>query len=580
MIKKTYTQTQQPSLRIIPLSGLEEVGKNCTILEYGQDIILIDLGLMFPNEEMPGIDYVVPDISYLKKNRNKIRGIILTHGHLDHIGAIPYLIRDLKFPPIFGTRLTMAFLQDRLAEFHLDKKVPLNVIDTAQTIRLGAFQFSLFHINHNIPDATGVGVLTPLGWVVHSGDFKFDYTPEDQKPTEFHKIAKMGGEGVLALIADSTNSEKAGFAISERKIGENLYHLFEEARGRIIISTFATLVSRHQQIINAAVKTNRKIAVSGRSLEQSLDIALNLGYLKLPKSSFVKLKDISKYPDNKLVVMCTGSQGQGSSALSRVSRGEHKNLQIKPGDLVILSSSPIPGNERAVQNLMNSLFRLGAKVIYNKIFDVHVSGHAYQEELKLNLSLLRPKYFIPNHGERHMLERHADLAREIGVPDKNIFILSNGQVLEIKPAPPVGPVDNFTYYKKSVRAYVSSKKIPSHYVMVDGLGVGDIGNVVLRDRQVMSQDGMFVIIITIDNKDLKLIGSPDIISRGFIYMRESKILLKQVRDKVRDIVARHTQTKNVENWQPLKTALRDEIGGFLFQKTERRPMILPVVIEV
>ena len=581
-IRRTYVGKK---LKIIPLSGLEEIGKNCTIIEYGDDLIVIDMGLMFPNEEMPGVDYVVPDITYLQKNKKKIKGIIITHGHLDHTGAIPYLVKKLDFPTIYTLKLTAEMIKARLEEFKLEKKVFLKTVCPDDQLNLGVFDISFFRVNHNIPDAVGIGIKTPLGNVIYTGDYKLDHTPVDQEPTEFHKIARLGGEGVLALLADSTNSEQEGFAVSERIIGQTIHRLFEQTNERIIISTFASLISRQQQIINASVAHGRKVAISGYSLEKNIEIAVRLGYMKFPAKTFVPLRQIHDYPDNKITIICTGAQGEESSALGRMSKGEHRDVRIKRGDLVVLSSSPIPGNERSVQNLMNSLFRLGAKVIYNKILGVHVSGHAYQEEQKIMLSLTKPRYFIPIHGERYMLERQAQTSVSLGMPQENIFVMSNGQIAEfIKDTNPATKAsiqqDTFTNHKIPIQGRVATKKLPSNYIMVDGLGIGDVGNIVLRDRQLMSQDGMFVVIVTVDNETLELVGSPDIISRGFVYLRESKELLRQTRGKVRQIVKDHTSVGQIKNWSSLKTVLRDEIGAFLYQKTERRPMVLPVVIEV
>ncbi|HAZ17026.1 MAG: RNA-metabolising metallo-beta-lactamase [Parcubacteria group bacterium GW2011_GWA2_43_13] len=558
----------ESQLRVIPLGGLEEVGKNMTAFEYGRDIIVVDLGLMFPSEDMPGIDYVVPDYHYLQQHQDRIKALVITHGHLDHIGAIPYLLTRIGTPPVYATRLTVGLIQEKLEEFNLTSTVMVKEFHPDDTIKLGAFELSFFRVNHNIPDGVGIAIKSPLGTIVHTGDFKIDFTPRDEQPAELHKIAKLGGEGVLMLMSDSTNAEHPGSSISERDIGKNLDHLIEEAPGRVIVSTFATLVSRVQQVFDAAEHHNRKVAISGYSLERTIDISIKLGAMHVKRDMFVRLRDIDNYPDNKVIIISTGSQGQENSALGRMSRGEHRQIKIKQGDTVLLSSSPIPGNERAVQNLMNGLFRLGAKVIYNKIFDLHTSGHGYQNDLRLMLALTKPKYFMPIHGERHMLEAHATLATDMGIPRDNIFILSNGSILEMAAG-----------RTREVIARISKTRIPNTAVLVDGLGVGDIGEVVLRDRQVMAQDGMFVIIVTINHSTHALIGDPEIISRGFMYMKGNDKLIKETVDKVKDICKAHT-TKKVENWSPLRNALRDDIGIHLFQKTERRPMILPVVIEV
>ncbi len=556
-------EAKEKKLRIIPLGGFEEVGKNCLAIEYDNQILVIDLGLMFPNEDMPGIDYVVPDTAYLQKNKDRIKGIVITHGHLDHIGAIPYLIRKLDFPAIYATALTAGLIKERLEEFKLERQTPLHVFHPDDTLTLGCFKITFFLVNHNIPDAVGVAVHTPLGLIVNSCDFKFDFTPVDQKPAEIHKMAALSGMGVLALLSDSTNAPLKGKAMSEREIGENLTQVIREAKGRVIMSTFASLISRIQETMNAAIICDRRIAVSGLSMEKNIELALRLGYLKMSKNVFIRLAQIDSYADDKIIIISTGSQGQENSSLSRMSRGEHRQIKIKLGDTVILSSSPIPGNERAVQNLMNSLFKLGAKVIYNQIFGVHVSGHGHQEDLKLMIALIRPKYFIPIHGERYMLERHSQLAHELGIEEDRIFKMGNGNILE---------------FTKDT-AKVSKIKIPINYVMVDGLGVGDIGNVVLRDRQVMAQDGMFVIIVTIDNQTQKIIGEPDIISRGFIYMKGNDRLIQETKDKTKQIINSYNE-KKIEDWTPIRTHIRDDIGAYLFQKTERRPMILPVVIKV
>lgn len=565
IVRRTVRAPEHGSrLRIVPLGGLEEVGKNMAFFEYGNDIVVIDAGLMFPYEDMPGVDYVIPDTSYLADNRDRIRGIIITHGHLDHMGAIPYLIKQLGNPPIFGTRLTIGLIKERLEEFHLERYARFNVVEVDDVLTLGNFKASFFRVNHNIPDSVGIVLRTPLGVIVHTGDFKFDHTPVDQKPAEFNKLARIGADGVLLLMSDSTNAEEEGYAVSEKVIGETIDRLVGAARGRVIVSTFATLLSRIQEVINASIKHGRRVTFSGMSMEKTVTVAMELGYLKCPPSIFVKLPLAHTIPDSRLTILSTGSQGQDNSALGRMARGEHKQIQINKGDTVILSSSPIPGNERAVAKVMNGLFRLGADVIYNKLFDVHVSGHAYQEDLKLMLALLKPKYFLPVHGERYMLVHHARLAQAVGVAADNIFVLGNGQVLDVR--------------REGIT--MSKERVPAGFIMVDGLGIGDVGSVVLRDRQLMAQDGMFVIITPIDNQTGKLASSPDILSRGFIYMRSSEKLLAEVRERVRQIVASAGQAERSGNWAPLRNRIRDDIGVFLFQRTERRPMILPVVIEV
>lgn len=568
-------------LRVIPLGGLEEVGKNMTAFEYGRDIIVIDLGLMFPDESMPGIDYVVPDYHYLQKNHDRIKALVITHGHLDHIGAIPYLITRIGCPPTYATRLTVGLINEKLEEFGLTKTVAIHEFHPDDTLKFGVFELSFFRVNHNIPDGVGIAIKTPIGTIVHTGDFKIDFTPRDEQPAELHKIAKLGGDGVLLLLSDSTNAEIPGSSISEREIGHNLDKLIGDATGRVVVSTFATLVSRIQQVFDAAVNHHRKVALSGFSLERTMEIAIRLGAIQIDRATLIPIRDIDRYKEDQLIIISTGSQGQDNSALGRMSRGEHRQVRLHPGDTVILSSSPIPGNERAIQNLMNSLFRLGAKVIYNKMFDIHASGHGYQNDLRLMLALARPKYFMPVHGERHMLEAHSRLAVDMGIPKDHIFIMSNGCILELQGKAQQRRSRGNTYLVSSgeVTARVSDIKLPNNLVLVDGLGVGDIGNVVLRDRQVMAQDGMFVIIVTIDNSTSKLVGEPEIISRGFVYMKGNDQLLAEAKQKVKDIVIKHTEQK-VENWAPLRNALRDDVGIYLFQKTERRPMVLPVVIEV
>lgn len=550
-------------LRVTPLGGVGEFGRNMMLFEYGNDMVVIDMGLMFPLDSMPGVDYVLPDITYAKKNRHKIRGVLITHGHLDHTGAIPYFIRDLGMPSVYGTKLTMGMIRDRLDEFNLTRHVRLSEVDPDDTLQLGVFTVTFFRVNHNIPDSIGIALHTPVGTVIHTGDWKFDHTPQDQRPTEFGKLARLGMEGVILLCSDSTNAERPGYCLSEREIEQNLRLLFSKASGRIIIATFSSLVSRIQQIVTAAAELDRKVAISGMSMEKVLTTSIKLGFLKVPRGTVIKIDEISKYPDNRIVIISTGSQGQETSALGRMSRGEHRHVKIQKGDTIILSSSPIPGNERAVTNLMNNLFLLGADVVYNKLFDVHASGHAYREEMKLMLGLVRPRYFMPIHGERYMLVRHAEIARQMGWGEKSIFVMGNGETIEVNHAGV---------------ARLSPAKLDIDYVMVDGLGVGDVGNVVIRDRQVLAQDGMVVVVAPVD-KNGKIAVEPDVISRGFVYMKGSERLMAEVKSLVIRILESHNLA-DIEAWSPVRNRIRDDVGALLFKKTEKRPMVLPVMIKV
>lgn len=570
MIKKYYKKkyigyTKKPSvLKVIPLGGLEEVGKNMTVLEYGQDILIIDMGLQFPTEEMLGIDYVIPDISYLQDKKDRIKGVVITHGHYDHIGAIPYLLPKLDFPKIYATKLTKGMIEKLVSEYDFSNKVTIHSFVESDILYLGPFRLEFFHVNHNIPDGVGIGVFTPVGLLVFTGDFKFDNTPINEKPTNFTKIASLAGQGVLALFSDSTNAESPGFAVSEQEIKKIIDRLFAQAKGRIIFSSFASLIARIQEVIESASKYGRKIAVSGRSMANNIEIAAKLGYLKYPEDIFIKINEINKYPDNKIVILCTGSQGEDMAALSRMARGEHKHVQIRKGDTVILSSSIIPGNERSVFAIYDNLLRQGAEVIYEKIMDIHTGGHAKAEELKMMIRMVSPKYFIPIHGERHMLEAHKKIAQDLGLPQENIFVADNGQIIEFS----------------SEGGRLTDRKVPTSYVMVDGLGVGDVGQIVLRDRQAMAKDGVFVIIVTVDHKTGRLVTSPDIISRGFVYMKESEKLIADVRQKIKKLMASGTKEGIPADWSHIKMKIREEIGQFLYDQTERRPMVLPVVIEV
>lgn len=554
----------KPHLRVIPLGGLEEVGKNMTILEYKNDIIIIDMGLMFPGEDMPGVDYVIPDVNYLMDKKDKIRGVVITHGHLDHTGAIPYLYEKLGSPQIYSAPLTIGLIQKRLEEFGLDKKAKLSAIQIGQdSLQLGVFKVSTFRVNHNIPDSMGLAIDTPEGMLVYTTDWKFDHTPADGRPTDFSKLAELGGKGVLALFSDSTNVEKPGHSISEKEVEDVLYKIVENSKSRIIIATFSSLISRVQQILNAAKRNRRKVVFIGRSMIQNMEVAISLGALVIPNDTLIESKDLGKYADNQLIIICTGSQGEEKSALNLIASGEHRQIRVKRGDTVVISASPIPGNERSVADVMDNLFREGARVIYQKIMDVHSSGHAYQEDLKLMLALIKPKYFIPIHGERYKLVLHAQLAEDVGIVENNILVADNGQVIEFADG----------------KGFLTNKRIPASYVLVDGLGVGDVGNIVLRDRKAMAQDGIFVIIVTVDHETGEIITSPDIISRGFIYMRENEDLVHKARAEVKRLFTKHSNGDRHPDYSLIKQKLRDEIGQFLYDQTQRRPMVIPVVIE-
>lgn len=552
------------TLRIIPLGGVEEVGENMTIFEYGGDIIVLDMGFAFPDENMPGIDYVIPDTKYLQENKQRIRGVVITHGHLDHIGGIPYIMPKIGDPPIYTLPLTAALIERRLDEFHLLGRSKIIKVDIDQTLNLGGFSLRFFRLNHNIPDSMGLSIKTPAGHIVYATDWKFDHTPADNKPSEFHKIASFGGEGVDMLMSDSTNAEVPGYSLSEKDLGETIDRVIRDAPGRIIFATFSTLVNRIQQVLSAGAKYDRKVVVVGRSMIATVEVALALGVIKIPPKLIVRADAAKRLPDNRVIVLSTGAQGEESAALARMARGEHKVVQVKTGDTVVFSASPIPGNEASVSTVMNNLTRLGAKVIYNKNLDIHSSGHAKQEDLKLMISLVKPKFFMPIHGEHHMLVAHAELAKNLGISTDRIFIMDNGDVVEMK----------------EKNAKKSGQKIKTGIVFVDGLGVGDVGEVVLRDRKVMSTDGMFVVILQIDRKTGKLTKPADIISRGFVYMKESEDLVREVKHEVRKVVESKNGRPHEANWAYIRSQVRDSIGEFLFQRTERRPLIIPVVIEV
>ncbi len=559
-----YTQSRT-NLRIIPLGGLEEVGANMTVFEYGDDMIIVDMGFSFPDETTPGIDYIIPDTKWLEEFKKKIRGVIITHGHMDHTGAIPYLLPKLGDPPIYTLALSAGLIKKRLEEFNLVNRTRINVITKDDTLALGVFKLRFFLVNHNIPDSMGISITTPVGQIIHTGDWKLDHTPVNEKPAELHKIAKYGSEGVMLLMSDSTNAEKPGYSLSERDLGFTIDRIFQEAKGRVVFASFSSLISRMQQVFDISAKYNRKVLVTGRSMVNNIEIALSLGYLKTQPKQIIKSEQARKYPDNQITILTTGAQGEEAAGLARMARGEHKTVKIKKGDTVVVSASPIPGNERAIVAVLDNLIREGANVIYNKILDVHTSGHASQEELKLMLALTKPKYFVPIHGEHHMLVAHGNIAKTLNMPEDHVKVLGNGSILEINTAG---------------EAKILDQKVQAGYVFVDGLGVGDVGEVVIRDRQVMAQDGMFVIIVTLDRKNGKLINQPDIISRGFIFMKNNDELIREVKHEIKKMVDTNGKKQLEPNWAYLRQMIRDEVGEYLFQRTQRRPMILPVVIEV
>lgn len=548
-------------LLIIPLGGVGEIGKNMFVVQYGADIIVMDAGLMFPEEEMLGVDMVIPDISYLLEHKNKVRAIFLSHGHEDHIGGLPYILPHINVP-IYGTKLTLGLLKIKLEEHGLLNNAELHEIRAGDTVAKGPFQVSFFTTNHSVPDSVGIILRTPVGNVVYTSDFKFDHTPVQGRITDFNSLADIGREGVLVAISDSTNAERPGFTHSEMKVGETLNDIFKTAEERIIIVTFASNVHRIQQIINAAIFAGRKVAVDGRSMVNVVDIAHALGYLHFPEGTIVDLDEVRYYPKEKIVILTTGSQGEPLSALARLANANHRKMEIIPGDTVVIAATPIPGNEKLVARTINNLFRRGAKVIYEAISGVHVSGHGSQEELKLMLNLLRPRYLIPVHGEYRHLVHHAELALKLGLKRENIFIVENGTVLEFTAAG--GRIMN---------------TIPANGIYVDGLGVGDVGSVVLRDRQILSQDGIFIVFIVIDNKERSVVAGPDIVSRGFVYVKESEELLGEARENVAKVL-NDLKQKNISDWSTIKSSIKESMNRFLWEKTGRKPMILPVIMEI
>ena len=553
---------KKSKLKIIPLGGLHEIGKNITVFEYENEIIVVDCGLSFPEDDMLGIDLVIPDITYLEKNVDKIKGLVITHGHEDHIGGVPYLLKKINIP-IYATKLATGLIKNKLEEHKLTRSTKLIEVVQGQTIELGKnFKVEFIRSSHSIPDSVMLAITTPAGTVLHTGDFKVDYTPIDGKLMDFGRIAELGNQGILALMSDSTNSERKGFTMSESSVGEVFDKLFLHCTKRIVVATFASNVHRVQQIVNSAVKYNRKIAVCGRSMINMITTARELGYIKCPENIFIDIDMINNYTDEQLVIITTGSQGEPMSALTRMAAGDHRKVKITPNDLVIISATPIPGNEKFVSKVIDDLMQIGAEVVYSALEDIHVSGHACQEEQKLILALAKPKYFIPVHGEYRQLISHGDTAKSMGIEGKNVLYMSNGRVLEINE-------DEAKF----------TGTVPSGRVLVDGLGVGDVGNIVLRDRQHLSQDGLIVIVLTMDSNTGEVVAGPDVISRGFVYVRESENLMDDVKSVVRHEISKCEQ-RGIRDWTTIKSTVRENLRDYIFMKTKRNPMIIPIIMEV
>ena len=559
---KKKTEIKETPIRIIPLGGLGEVGKNITLYEYDGDMFLVDCGMAFPDEEMPGIDIVIPDFTYILENKDKIKGLVVTHGHEDHIGAIPYLLKNFNLP-IYATKLTIGLIEGKLKEHKLLGDAKLNIVNAGEKITLGKFKIEFIHVNHSIPDAVGFAITCDEGTVIHTGDFKIDTTPIDSKVIDIGRFSSYGKKGVLALLSESTNAERAGYTLSEKIVGGSFSNLFGKAEGhRIIVATFSSNIHRIQQIIDQAVLCKRKVAVSGRSMANVVAIAEELGYLKIPENVLIELHEINHYTPGEIVVITTGSQGEPLSALHRIAYSDHRQIGITPGDMIIISAKPIPGNEKLVSKVINELMKQGANVVYESMYDVHVSGHACAEELKLMMSVTNPKYFIPLHGEQKHLEKHADLAEQIGIKPNNILITANGGVIEL-----------------TRKKMVSSDSVTAGRVMVDGLGVGDVGSIVLRDRKHLSDDGIIIIAVSVDSETREVVSGPDVVSRGFVYVKESEELMLDITDLAEEILEK-CYISNIRDWTTVKTKLKDGVAKFLFLRTKRSPMILPIIMEV
>ncbi|MBQ4267527.1 MAG: ribonuclease J [Clostridia bacterium] len=549
-------------LKIAFLGGLNEVGKNITLFEYEDEIILVDCGLAFPDEDMPGIDLVIPDFSYIEKNAEKVKGICITHGHEDHIGSLAYLLKKVNIP-VYSTRLTNGLIEGKLREHNLLSSAKLNVVKPGDTVELGKFSVEFIHVNHSIPDAVALAIKCAAGTVVHTGDFKIDTTPIDGEMIDIARFAEIGKEGVLCMMADSTNAERHGYTESESKVGDSFELLFRKAENRrIIVATFASNIHRVQQIINVAKTLGRKVALSGRSLENVVAVSSELGYLDVPEGILIKLDMINQYAENEIVLITTGSQGEPMSALTRMAFSDHRKVAIGPNDYVIISANPIPGNEKTVSRVVNELMKHGAEVVYEKMYDVHVSGHACREELKLMLGVVKPRYFVPVHGEQKHLQKHAALAESVGIPSKNIILADNGKVVEV-----------------SESAIKCTGTVPAGQIFVDGSGVGDVGSVVLRDRKHLAEDGIIIIVATIDSVSGELVSGPDIVSRGFVFVKESEELMSQARATALETLER-CHSRNIYDWGTIKSRVRDDVSRLMYEKTKRSPMILPIIMEI
>ena len=559
---KNQSIFKKSNIKIIPLGGLHEVGKNITVFEYEDEIVIVDCGISFPEDDMLGIDLVIPDVTYLVKNQEKIKGMIITHGHEDHIGGIPYFLKQINVP-IYATRLAAGLISNKLEEHKLLRSTDMHIVTQGETIKLGNnFKIEFIRSSHSIPDSVMLGITTPAGTILHTGDFKVDYTPIDGQLMDLGRIAELGKQGILALMSDSTNSERKGFTMSERSVGDVLDKLFLNCTKRIVVATFASNVHRIQQIVNSAIKYGRKIAVCGRSMINIISTSIELGYIKCPENLFIDIDMIGSYTDDQLVIITTGSQGEPMSALTRMAAGDHRKVKITPNDLIIISATPIPGNEKYVSKVIDDLMQLGAEVVYSALADVHVSGHACQEEQKLIMALAKPKYFIPVHVEYRQLRAHSETAQLMGIEKDDIFMLTNGRVLEI-----------------NEQEAKFNGTVPSGRILVDGLGVGDVGNIVLRDRQHLAQDGLIVIVLTMDSSTGEVVAGPDVISRGFVYVRESENLMADVKSVVRHEISK-CEERGVRDWSTIKSTVKENLRDYIFIKTKRNPMIIPIIMEV